>query len=56
MNPGANGSSSGFVLSNRQEDGYPNEDIVPIDEAFRIVDHIVSKGSWPPDASRVADR
>ncbi|MFF8844181.1 hypothetical protein ACF08N_15915 [Streptomyces sp. NPDC015127] len=23
---------------------------MPLEEAFRIVDHIVSKGSWPTDA------
>ncbi|MFD4229624.1 hypothetical protein [Streptomyces sp. NPDC058545] len=56
VDPGAHGSSEGFVLSNRQHDEYPNEDTVPIGEAFRIVSHIVTKGYWPPDARWVSDR
>jgi hypothetical protein len=39
-----------------QRDEYPNEDTVPIGEAFKIVDHIVSNGSRPPGARWVADR
>ncbi|WP_017622434.1 hypothetical protein [Nocardiopsis chromatogenes] len=54
--PGAEGSSGGFVLSNGQHDTYPNEDTVPLEEAFRILGHILRDGSWPPDASRVVDR
>ncbi|MGR6968148.1 hypothetical protein ACU639_00750 [Streptomyces cynarae] len=56
VEPGAVGSSEGFVLSNGQHDEYPDEDTVPIGEAFRIVEHIVSTGSWPADARWVADR
>ncbi|MFE0332491.1 hypothetical protein ACFW08_38030 [Streptomyces sp. NPDC058960] len=56
VEPGAVGSSKGFVLSNGQHDEYPDEDTVPIGEAFRIVEHIVSTGSWPADARWVADR
>ncbi|WP_406344370.1 hypothetical protein [Streptomyces sp. NBC_01578] len=56
VDPGADGSSEGFVLSNGQHDEYPDEDTVPLDEAFRITDHIVSKGSWPPNARWVVDR
>ncbi|MFF0052194.1 hypothetical protein [Streptomyces sp. NPDC005498] len=56
VDPGADGSSEGFVLSNGQHDEYPDEDTVPLEEAFRIVDHIVSKGSWPPNARWVVDR
>ncbi|MFB6582063.1 hypothetical protein ACFCYC_32450 [Streptomyces sp. NPDC056402] len=54
--PGASGSSEGFVLSNGQHDEYPDEDTVPIGEAFRLVEHIVSTGSWPADARWVVDR
>ncbi|CAL9657491.1 hypothetical protein [Streptomyces sp. Tu 3180] len=54
--PGARGSSGGFVLADGQHDEYPDEDTVPIGEAFRIVDHIVGGGSWPADAHRVSDR
>ncbi|MFF3355367.1 hypothetical protein ACFYWN_22630 [Streptomyces sp. NPDC002917] len=56
VDPGADGSSEGFVLSNGQHDEYPDEDTVPLDEAFRIIDHIVSKGSRPPNARWVVDR
>ncbi|WP_327290483.1 hypothetical protein [Streptomyces sp. NBC_01198] len=54
--PGAEGSSDGFLLSNGEYDEYPDEDTVPLAEAFRIVHHIVGKGSWPPDARWVVDR
>jgi hypothetical protein len=56
VHPGAPGSSEGFVLANGQHDEYPDEDTVPIGEAFRIVEHIVGKGSWPPYARWVSDR
>lgn len=54
--PGAEGSSDGFVLSNGQSDEYPDEDTVPIREAFRLVEHIIGTGSWPADARWVVDR
>ncbi|MFE7602449.1 hypothetical protein [Streptomyces sp. NPDC057494] len=53
---GAEGTSDGFVLSDGQGDEYPDEDTVPIGEAFRLVRHIVGAGSWPTDAHRVVDR
>ncbi len=56
VDPGAQGSSTGFVLSNGQDDEYPDEDTVPIHEAFRLVMQIVGTGSWPADARWVADR
>ncbi|MFD7895601.1 hypothetical protein [Streptomyces sp. NPDC059743] len=56
LDPGAEGSSEGFVLSNGQNDEYPDRDTVPIGEAFRLVEHIVSTGSWPSDARRAVDR
>ncbi|MET8860813.1 hypothetical protein [Streptomyces sp. NPDC004579] len=56
IDPGSYGSSDGFLLSNGQYDEYRDEDTVPLEEAFRIVDHIVGKGSWPPDARWVVDR
>jgi hypothetical protein len=56
VDPEAQGSSEGFVLANGQHDAYPNADTVPIGEAFRIVDHIVGTGSWPPDARWTTDR
>ncbi|MDX3236586.1 hypothetical protein PV392_13020 [Streptomyces sp. ME03-5709C] len=56
VDPGAEGSSEGFVLSNGQHDEYPDEDTVPLEEAFRIIEHIVSEGSWPPDTRWAVDR
>ncbi|MEU8506395.1 hypothetical protein AB0C40_17060 [Streptomyces brevispora] len=56
VDSGAQGSSDGFVLSNGQDDEYPDQDTVPIVEAFRLVEHIVDTGSWPADARWVADR
>jgi hypothetical protein len=56
VDPGACGSSTGFVLSNGQRAEYPNEDTVPLEEAFRILGHILSEGSWPPDTSWMVDR
>lgn len=54
--PGADGWSDGFVLSNGQDDEYPDEDTVPLVEAFRIVRHIVAHGTPPEDAPWKADR
>ncbi|WP_240676855.1 hypothetical protein [Streptomyces sp. B27] len=56
VDPGAAGSSDGFALSNGQGDEYPDEDTVPIREAFRLVQHIVGTGSWPADARWMVDR
>ncbi|MFG2899771.1 hypothetical protein ACGFZH_22145 [Streptomyces zaomyceticus] len=56
VDPGAEGSSCGFVLSNGQHDEYPDQDTVPLGEAFRLVEHIVGTGSWPADARWVVDR
>ncbi|MEU9670499.1 hypothetical protein AB0E25_33995 [Streptomyces bobili] len=55
VDPEAEGSSDGFVLSNGQDDEYPDQDTVPIGEAFRLVEHIVDTGSWPADAQWVGD-
>ncbi|MFE5913958.1 hypothetical protein ACFQ6B_33415 [Streptomyces wedmorensis] len=56
VDPGALGSSDGFVLSNGQYDEYPDEDTVPICEAFRLVQQIVGTGFWPEDARWAVDR
>ncbi|MET9728915.1 hypothetical protein [Streptomyces zaomyceticus] len=56
VDPGAEGASEGFVLSNGQHDEYPDQDTVPIGEAFGLVEHIVGRGSWPAEASWVVDR
>lgn len=54
--PGADGWSGGFVLSNGQDDEYPDEDTVPLAEAFRIVRHILARGTPPEDAPWKIDR
>ncbi|MFD8425228.1 hypothetical protein [Streptomyces sp. NPDC059466] len=56
VDPGSEGSSDGFLLSDGQYDVYLDEDTVPLEEAFRIVEHIVGKGTWPPGARWVVDR
>ncbi|WP_151774513.1 hypothetical protein [Streptomyces abyssomicinicus] len=56
VDPGAQGSSDGFVLSNGQDDEYPDEDTVPLREAFRLVKQIVGTGCRPKGARWVADR
>ncbi|MFS8095610.1 hypothetical protein LFM09_00560 [Lentzea alba] len=55
VDPAAEGESGGFVLSNGQNDDYADADTVPIEGAFRIVEHVVREGSWPPDAHHVSD-
>ncbi|MET9916109.1 hypothetical protein ABZZ04_03370 [Streptomyces sp. NPDC006435] len=52
----ADGWSDGFELSNGQSDEYPDTDTVPLDEAFRIVRHILATGRPPADAAWVVDR
>ncbi|MEU5989806.1 hypothetical protein ABZ806_12605 [Spirillospora sp. NPDC047418] len=54
--PGADGWSGGFVLSNGQDDEYPDEDTVPLAEAFRIVRHILARDTPPEDAPWKIDR
>lgn len=56
VSPGAEGRSRGFVLTNGQDDEYADEDTVPPPEAFRIVRHILTEGSPPPDAAWTVDR
>ncbi|MFI1185313.1 hypothetical protein [Streptomyces californicus] len=48
--------SDGFVLSNGQDDAYPDRDTVPVEEAYRLVRQVVATGHWPPDAHWQADR
>ncbi|MFB6889860.1 hypothetical protein ACFCX4_11160 [Kitasatospora sp. NPDC056327] len=53
---GPDDESDGFELANGQCDEYPDRDTVPLDRALRIVEHLVTGGSWPADAAWVADR
>ncbi|MGW3160945.1 hypothetical protein [Streptomyces sp. NPDC001089] len=55
VDPGAGGWSTGFVLANGQHDDYPNEDTVPLEEAFRIFGRIITEGSPPSDAAWSVD-
>ncbi|MFD9006312.1 hypothetical protein ACFV0T_36100 [Streptomyces sp. NPDC059582] len=56
VDPGAVGPSRGFVLSNGQHEQYPDEDTVPVADAFRLVEHVVGTGAWPADARWAVDR
>ncbi|MFF4974930.1 hypothetical protein [Streptomyces sp. NPDC001083] len=56
VDPGAEGLSFGFVISNGQGDEYPDEDTVPIREASRLVEYIVGTGDWRADGRWVVDR
>lgn len=50
------GSSDGYVLENGQVDEYPDQDTVPVDEAVRIVAHVLAHGAPPGDAGWQVDR
>ncbi|MEV6117936.1 hypothetical protein AB0L59_37100 [Streptomyces sp. NPDC052109] len=52
---GARGTSGGFRLSNGQCDAFPDEDTVPLDEALRIVRHVIGTGLPPGDTGWCAD-
>lgn len=54
--PGAEGWSDGFILANGQGDEYPDVDTVPLDEALRIVRHILATGRPPADTAWTVDR
>ncbi|WP_425247803.1 hypothetical protein [Streptomyces sp. NEAU-NA10] len=56
VDPGAGGSSDGYVLANGQCDTYPDADTVPLAEALRIVGHLLATGTPPPDAAWSIDR
>ncbi|MFJ2237905.1 hypothetical protein [Streptomyces sp. NPDC087859] len=56
VDPGAEGSSDGFVLSNGQDDEYADEDTVPLGVGLGLVEQIIGMGSWPADARWVTDR
>lgn len=56
IDPGADGSSSGYVLANGQNDEYPDNDTVPLPEALRIVRHILTHGTPPADTAWRVDR
>ena len=52
---GSAGASGGFLLADGQCDTYPDQDTVPLDEAFRIVRHLIGTGLPPADTGWVVD-
>ncbi|WP_351232153.1 hypothetical protein [Streptomyces sp. NPDC002133] len=56
VDPGASGSSKGFVLANGQHDEYSDEDTLPLAEALQVVQHILTTGAPPPHAAWSIDR
>jgi hypothetical protein len=50
VDPGAGGSSKGFVLANGQHDEYPDKDTLPLAGALQVVQHILTRGVPPPPA------
>ncbi|WP_369388541.1 hypothetical protein AB5J72_13840 [Streptomyces sp. CG1] len=55
VSAGSSGASEGFRLANGQCDIYPDEDTVPLDEAFRILRHLIGTGLPPADTGWCAD-
>ncbi|MET7691395.1 hypothetical protein ABZT06_26020 [Streptomyces sp. NPDC005483] len=47
VDPGARGSSGGYLVANGQRDEYPDEDTVPLADALRIVAGVVGIGVRP---------
>ncbi|GGT02794.1 hypothetical protein [Streptomyces chromofuscus] len=56
VDPGASGTSKGFVLANGQHDEYPDEDTLPLAEALQVVHYILTSGAPPPCAAWSIDR
>ncbi|GAA1961061.1 hypothetical protein [Kitasatospora viridis] len=56
IDPGAEGSSDGYLLSNGQSDTYADRDTVPFGVAARAVAHVIDHGGWPEDVTVEDDR
>ncbi|MGW4048457.1 hypothetical protein [Streptomyces sp. NPDC004721] len=56
VDPGASGSSKGFILANGQHDEYPDENTLPLTEALQVVQHILTTGTPSPHAAWSIDR
>ncbi|MGW2788050.1 hypothetical protein ACWC3X_44030 [Streptomyces populi] len=56
VDPGASGSSKGFVLANGQHDEYPDADTLPLAEALKVICCILTTGAPPPHAAWSIDR
>lgn len=56
IDPGATGTSGGFILDNGQNDEYADSDTVELQEGLRILRHLIAEGTPPPDAAWQVDR
>ncbi|MFC7266061.1 hypothetical protein [Streptomyces lutosisoli] len=56
ITPKVAGRSGGFVLTNGQHDEYPDEDAVPLTEALRTINQVLTTGGPPADAAWSIDR
>lgn len=56
IEPGATGTSGGFILDNGQDDEYPDSDTVALQDGLRILQHLIAEGTHPPDAAWQIDR
>lgn len=56
IDPGASGEQDGYVLSNGQNDVYPDHDTIPLATALRVVEHVIDRGQPPSDVEWQVDR
>lgn len=56
IDPGAEGSSDGFLLLNGQNDRYANRDTVEFHTGLRSLRQLIDSGTWPEDVHRENDR
>ena len=56
VEPGAEGSSDGFLLLNGQNDRYANRDTVEFSVAIRSLRQLIDSGTWPEHVSYESDR
>ena len=52
----SSGRSGGYLLSNGQEDSYPDRDTIPLPSALDAVRVLTDEGQKPPDVIWHADR
>ncbi|MFK0049426.1 hypothetical protein ACIQU4_36095 [Streptomyces sp. NPDC090741] len=55
VDPRAEGSSGGYLLSNGQVDGYADRDTVAFDVAGHAVAHMIEHGTWPAEVTVECD-
>lgn len=56
VDPAAQGTSDGFIRTNGHSETYPDQDTVPIAQAYAIVQHLLSHGTWPPGTQQAPDQ